>query len=290
MGIKQNRYAMEHGAHYSLERSKSIYYPDNSDNLEICLLFRAYKEAYDFSNFLSLWYINNPISVKIGDVSIQGQEHVNVVESDLHRVQLIHYDASDSESPVVSLEELAVAPSSISLASAFSLTNPVAKLQSIERPDLFNTLRPERAHIKSVKDCREADTDYDTKLIKDDNNLLALSSHFHQYFDGKNTIDGYLEAIPLIAIKPLQCDNVRTESCPDYPLLKLQRLDLAVECRNQEVGRIVKDRLKMGTKTVCHTTYETHILVENASITSACLDFKYKQTQELWNAHDETDL
>ncbi len=78
-----------------------------------------------------------------------------------------HYTASGSESTAASLEELhAAVPSAESFASAFSLSNPVARFQSIERPDLFNTLRPERAHIKSVKNCREADY---TKLIKNDN-------------------------------------------------------------------------------------------------------------------------
>ncbi len=54
-------------------------------------------------------------------------------------------------------------------------------------------------------------------------------------------------------------------------------------------GERVKDRLKMGTESLCSTKYKTHIHVEDARIVCACLDFKYKQTQEIWNAHDEND-
>ena len=283
------RYAQEHVAHYSLERSKSIYYPDNSNDLEVCLLFRAYIDAGKFGAFLGHWYLNNPISVKFGDVSVnEVQKVVYVAESDLHPVLLEHYNADGSDSPVQSLEKLhAAVPPPESSASAFSLSNPVAKLQSIERPDLFNTLRPERAHIKSVKDYKEADTEHDKQLQQDSNNLLALSSDVHHYFDGRNTTDGYLESIPLIAIKPAEYGRFRNETCPEYPLLKRQRLEVVVECRNREVGKIVKNRLKTGTESLSPTQYKTHIHVEDASITCACLDFKYKQTMEIWKAHDE---
>ena len=282
------RYAEEHKARYSLEHSKSIYYADDSNNLEISLLFRELAEADSFAVFLGHWHFNNPIAVKSGDVSVQeGQKVVYVVESDLRKVLLVHYNASDNESPVASLEELV--PSSESHASAFSLTSPVAKLQSIEHPELFSTLRPIKCHIKSKSDCRKGDSDSDNNLIDNESNLLALSRDLHDYFDGMMTIDGEagISDIPMIAIKPPEeHDDFRDEMCGEPPL-KRKRVELVVECRNEEVGVIVEKRLKMGTEKLSATEYKTHIHVADASITCACLDWKYKKTCETWNFYDE---
>ena len=89
---------------------------------------------------------------------------------------LSYYDATDSESPIQTLEELAVVPSSESNVSALSKNSPLAQLQRIERPDVFaNYDRPIKCHIKPRKDFKE--------LINNENNLLAMSRNFYNFFD-----------------------------------------------------------------------------------------------------------
>ena len=68
-----------------------------------------------FSTFLSQWYLNNPMAVQYGDVSVEDDlEVVYVAKSILKRVYLSHYNATKSESPVQTLDDLATAPSSVS--------------------------------------------------------------------------------------------------------------------------------------------------------------------------------
>lgn len=59
-----------HQAAYSLDRSKSIWYDEGSNNLEINLLFESKSSAIIFRAFLVQWYLNNPV-VKSCDVSVE---------------------------------------------------------------------------------------------------------------------------------------------------------------------------------------------------------------------------
>ena len=59
-----------HQAAYSLDRSKSIWYDEGSNNLEINLLFESKSSAIIFREFLVQWYLNNPV-VKSCDASVE---------------------------------------------------------------------------------------------------------------------------------------------------------------------------------------------------------------------------
>lgn len=274
------RHAQEHGARYSLDRSKSIYYSDDdSNNLEIVLLFCERVEADSFANFLSLWYLNNPLLVQPGDILVQDSiKIVHVVGSDLIKVLLSHYDATESESPIQTLKELSVIPSSDSHISAFSLKSPTAEFQSIERPETFSCKRPIKCHIKPRSDFK--------KLINNENNLLAMSRDFHDYFDGMMTVDCEtgINDIPMIAIKPPEEHNCEDELVSG---MKRKRVELVVECRNREIGGIVEKSLKMGSVKVSDTQFKTFVHVEDAITFCDCLDWKYKNACEIWKAVDE---
>ena len=80
------RHAEEHEAYYSLDHSKSIFYNDSNDFCSVT------KEK--LCTFLSQWYLNNPMAVQYGDVSVEDDlEVVYVAESILKRVHLSHYNA-----------------------------------------------------------------------------------------------------------------------------------------------------------------------------------------------------
>ena len=60
----------------------------------ISLLFCDKGKANMFCTFLSQWYLNNPMAVQYGDVSVEDDlEVVYVAESILKRVHLSHYNA-----------------------------------------------------------------------------------------------------------------------------------------------------------------------------------------------------
>lgn len=145
--------AEEHQAYYSsLDRSKSIWYDDDSADLHIALWFPGTlvpyllppSKAIDFHFSLGTWYLRNPLMVKSGHLTVEREIEGFLVEvGELSRVLLQDYDAGDSNSPLQSLEEFQGCIASVtSCASALSLTSPVALLQSIERPELFVLLRP----------------------------------------------------------------------------------------------------------------------------------------------------
>lgn len=174
-------------------------------------------------------------------------------------MRLSDYDATDSESPIQTLEELAVVPSSESNVSALSMNSPLAQLQMIERPEVFTCSRPIKCHIKPKKDFK--------KLINDENNILAMSRNFHDYFDGMMTVDcetGNID-IPLIAIKPPGKREFREEMVGNLQL-KRKRVEVVVECRGEAVGEIVGKQLKMGTERLSATQYKTPLHVENPVI------------------------
>ena len=58
-------------------------------------------------DFLTMWYIENPVVVKLKDVSVEEELKVMYVEEcKLHRVFLAHYDPEGSDSPIQSLGQL----------------------------------------------------------------------------------------------------------------------------------------------------------------------------------------
>ena len=189
--------------------------------MNVALLFRERSEADSFLVFVRHWYLNNPLIVQPGDVIVEDEKVTYVVESDLKKVHLSDYDP-DSESPIEALEELAVVPSSESNVSALSMNSPLAQLQRIERPEVFTLNRPIKCYIKPKKDSKE--------LINNENNPLAMSWNFHDYFDGMMTEDcetGNID-IPLIAIKPPEKRDFRDELVGNPPL-KQKRVEVVVK-------------------------------------------------------------
>ncbi len=103
-----NREAENHDAHYSLDRNKTIWYNDDSDDLQIAVLFPeglSYSpKAYSFQTFLGQWYLENP-AVRPGAVSVERKMEVKyVAESDLLRVMLSDYDGGNYDTSIRSLD------------------------------------------------------------------------------------------------------------------------------------------------------------------------------------------
>ena len=274
------RHAEEHRAYYSLERSKSIFYNDDDDDLQIILLFREERSADLFRTFLSQWYLNNPLVVRYGDVVVEEDVKVLYIHyPSMERVELAHYTATESDSPIQTLEELHRVPTSDSHVSALSFGTPIAQFQCLERPEIFTHRQPVQCHIKPRKDFK--------RLVSNDNNQLGLSREFHDFFDGTITIDqkSGKNNVPLFAIKPPERGDFKEEVIGSPPL-KRKRVEVVIECRDDTVGDKVSKHLKMGSKKMSGTQFKTFVHVEDAKMFCDCLEWKYKDTCKRWEEAD----
>lgn len=93
------RNAEEHLACYSLNHSRSISYDENSEDLQITLLFDDKDNARHFHTFLDHWYLNNPMAIKSGDVLVEKEiTTVHIPSSHSFRdVHLSDYVAESSD-------------------------------------------------------------------------------------------------------------------------------------------------------------------------------------------------
>lgn len=268
------KYADEHRAYYSLDRSKSVWYHDNSPDLYIALFFRTIAEASDFHCFLRIWHQKNPLVVKSGDEEIENM----VVEIDeLSRVLLCHCVAEDSESPMQSLNEFDACQSSIF--SVVSISTPLAQFQSFEDMD---TLRGFKPYICLIKPKAKFDN-----IKHEEYNKVAASWPFHQMFDGLNTYD--LETgennLPLVAIKPLKT-SIREENVGEPPR-KRKRVEVELEYRNSEFAQ--KNVLKPGSTRISDVKWKTFVHVDDEKKFCECLEWKNDDTRRKWMQADEFD-
>jgi len=134
-GIRSSvyRHSEVHQAYYSLDHSKSIWYNEGSDDLQIALLFDSEDKAKSFRTFLDHWYLNNPMVVKPSDVSVvRDVKEVCVAKSDLKDVILSDCEGSEYDSPIQTLADFQAVQSSSY--STISEDHALAQFQSIEQP------------------------------------------------------------------------------------------------------------------------------------------------------------
>lgn len=273
------RYAEEHHAYYSLDRSKSIFYNDDDDDLQITLLFCEQKCADSFCTFLSLWYLNNPLVVKYGDVVVENVAILYISHKILERVKLAHYTTAESDSPVQTLEALHTVSTSDSHVSGFSLGSPIEKLQCLECPKTFPCRRLVKCRIKPRSRFKELECNGD--------NQLAMTGEFRDMFDGKMTIDEKSgeEDIPLFVIRPPKRRDF-SEELIGSPPLKRKRVEVVIECRDDVVGEMVNQHLKMGSEKLSGTQFKTFVHVADPNVFCDCLEWKYKDSCKRWEAAD----
>ena len=142
-------------------------------------------------------------------------------------VKLAHYTATESDSPVQTLEELRTVPTLDSAeVSALSFSTPVAQFQCIECPELFLLRHPVKCRIKSQCWFKE--------LKNNDNNLFACNE---QRISCMTTIDQKSgdNNMPLFAIKPPEKCDFKEELVGSSPV-KRKRVEVVIECRDDGVG------------------------------------------------------
>ena len=271
--------AEEHQAYYSsLDRSKSIWYDNESADLHITLWFKEESKANELHCSLGTWHLRNPL-VKSGDLIVEEKIEEFLVEAgELSKVLLCHYNAGDSESPVGSLKEFHGCPSSVD--STVSLSGHFAQLQSIEDMSTFTLCKPYSCHIKPRRF---------KALENDENNKLAASwTPFHQCYDGLKTEDtktGHLN-LPLLALNPLEDIEIKEEMVGSPPI-KRRRVEIEVEYRSTEVAESIQ--LKEGSTKISDLKWKTFVHVEDPKTLCECLKWKYNDTIKKWKEADKFD-
>ena len=281
------RNAEEHLACYSLNHSRSIWYDEGSENLQITLLFENKDNARRFRTFLDHWYLNNPMAVKSGDVLVEKEiAMVHVPSShNLIDVQLSDYVAGASDSPVQSLIEFMTLPSSVSSAVSIvsDMDDPLYKYQSLERPQEFSETgtKPYRCHLKPKAKF--------AKLANESNNQLAGTWLFHQWLDGLHTFADEEDDVPILALKPVT-DNIDEVFFPGPPPTKRSRVDIIIEFRESNKADLFESHLKEGSKRIDDKKLQTFVHVSNPAVFCDCLQWKYEDTINKWNGGDDDSL
>ena len=273
------RHAQAHLAYYSLDYSRSIWYDEGSENLQISLLFTTERDALRFRSFLEHWYLDNPMVVKSGHISVEKDiavVHVPI-SNKVKAVQLCDYDPGDSESPVQSLGMFQASSSSSvsSTCSAVNLDDPLFKYQCLERPQELYKLRPYCCYLKSRSKF--------PKLVNDPNNELAGTWCFHQWLDGTNTQDD----VPILALKPLT-DSFEPVMFPGPPPIKRSRVDIIIEFRESNDADFFVHRLKDGSTRISEKQLQTYVHVSDAATFCDCLKWKYEDTIKRWNRDEDS--
>ena len=283
------RHAEEHVAWYSLNHSRSIWYDEGSEDLQITLLFGNEEGAYRFRTFLDHWCLNNPLAVKWGDVVV-GDEIATVhipSNQNLRAVRLAEYVAETSDSPAQSILEFTTLPSSVSSEITYSVVSdmddPLYKYQCLERPQEFfvTGTKPYRCHLKPR--ARFA------KLTHEVNNQLAGTWLFHQWLDGLHTFADNDENIPILAVRPIK-ESIQSVYLPGPPPTTRSRVDIIIEFRESIKAEVFETRLKEGSKRIDDKKLQTFVLVSDPTIFCECLQWKYDDTIKKWNGEDEDSL
>ena len=287
-GIRAAAYksAEEHLARYFGSKENSFYY--DGDHLMISVIFlsadRAQAELFQTS--LNHWHFRNFLVGLHGKVQVDKKIQVlrlSEIPRDPQdpsapaipqRVLFGEYDGADSESPMQTLEDFMGSHASSSTDVVLK-EDDLVKFQSLESQDCFQVCGAYRMHIK---DKSKSSPD----LQANPNNLLAGSwTPFHQLFDGLGTPD----QVPKLAIR---FEKVHPEQIVVSETRKRQRVDVALEFRNEQVERLVAPRLKEGSEKNKQKDLEwlSFVYVEDVDTFKKCLNWKYKETKKKWKKSD----
>ena len=155
MGVRAAVYkaAINHHA-YASTYDRSIWYNDQSADLQISLMFKSEDHALSFRSFLELWHLNNPMVIRPGVLHIKKFEDTTFEVDQLSLVLWGDYHPADSESPLQTLQDFPHSHASLdSLSTTISTSDPIAQVQCIEKESEFAFLKPYKCHIKDKAYC-----------------------------------------------------------------------------------------------------------------------------------------
>ena len=266
-GIRGYIYKIAHsnnGYHIDEDRTASLKYVEA--DLHVQVAFEVKESALNFQRMLCALNSGEVIPGVKGIVNVSRKLSNEV---GLNIIWMSDYHSSDSASPPTSLLELGreTTPSETASASSVSSQSFLAKYQSIENPQVWRCIRPERLHLISKKVCNSSE---DYALYKNsEDNLISASRFFHEYFDGLNSDhELVIMSTGRVGDREMTQDGIRV------------RVFVILTFLRDEVRDALLPRLQVGTKVVSEELlqYEVSLLVKNPDTFTFCLNWKMKNT------------
>ena len=248
--------------------SCSIWYPDDSRDLHIKLLFLSKMDAHHF--IACLVNYNEGHTLLKGSIEIQKKLEVFSSEIEAEYIFKDEYVFAATESPENTREGI-LSTSEVSIAS-----NPVYQMRSVE--DLSKFIRHEKAekcHIAPLAFFSQYDTDPD--------NFIYESHLFHKFFDGdgKRRPDhahiGWGDSPKLM----LQYDG--TGSNHMFQGVRYHMIFVLIIFEEPEVARGMAGRWREGTTVVDDLTFRSFFYTTNVDHAVQYLAIKQKETKVRWS-------
>jgi hypothetical protein len=248
----------------------SIYYPDNSDDLEISVLFENKENAASFLNRMA----NYKESDQFRGGEIEFQRKFEIFESDEEATYILvtDYVKEHSDSPNNSRTD------TISVSEIPFTGDPLHSLCSLE--DLTQLPKGD-----TVFQCHIAPKAFFKEYKHDSNNIIFGSHIFHKYLDGDGRRLPKDKGVPPeLCLKFLGSGKKEFFSGVEYV-----RIDLEVEFRDPEIARVMEGRWREGTKTLGELKFKCYFYSKDASRVEKYIDIKRKETLRRWELDDIPD-
>ena len=265
---------VNHGFYYGT-KEKTFWYEEGSDDLNICVLFKAEESAMSFHSELGTLCLNHRF-LGLGREDVEVERKIEEIELDEEpeRIMFNDYDGSETDSPLQDLRYFQGSVSSLSLEGGVSWDDPKLLYMGLERPELFETSRSYKIHIKPKSSF--------PKLKNDENNIFYGSwTHFHQFYDGMNVVD----EIPTMVIKfEKECGIEYVGKSSE----KRHRVNVVIEFRGKGYEEDMAPHLKNGSEKIDELMWRSFLFVSDVETIKDCLDWKSKQTRILWDRMDDS--
>ena len=274
-GIRATVYkcAEKYHGRYRNSVGESIFYPNESSDLEVHLRFEEKRDAQDFLVELSRLRSEHH---RFHDMIEFEEEPLEVsVPNKANPVFFGHYVTTDSTSPeCLTFADLLTDYSKLTTV-VYDPTDPRISLCSLED---FRMLPPHQRLYK----CHIASKSGHAKYAKDmDNNIIYVTQVFHNYFDGVQTDSGDAE----IALQYDGCDGeftVLVDVVGTHE--KRYKVIVRIIFRNEAIAAFMKVRFRDFTEE-SPLELRSYLFVKDPEVAKAVLDIKFKETMAQWVVH-----
>jgi hypothetical protein len=248
-------------------RHETIWYPPESNDLSISVVFDARSDARDFLGQLATYSVSNRFrfGLQIAD------EVVPIACSDvLHSILVSHYIAAESSSP------LNTAILSDSVVSYHN--DPLKDMRSLEA--LNKVLYP-KEHIYG---CHIAQASRNRIYERDDDNIIYGSSIFHAYFDGDSKRPPLHSSIDWGTPPELAIEFVSASDTPYvYNGNPFYSIKVNIIFRSVDIAMAMEHRWREGTsKTEDELVYSSFFYANNVANVKKYLSIKMNEAKYRW--------
>jgi hypothetical protein len=264
-GARGNVYkALEnHQGLFSKTEGQLIKY--DGDDLAVKAYFYSKVEAMRFQTALNQWEIHKTLLL-IDGVEIDPPDPVLVTPPhDLTRYYLQQYKPNKSESPCQELNQLELYRLSVPITEAVEPTDPIAIYQSLDV--CVGRTKPYKCHLKDKAKFKA--------VAGDPNNILAASWALHQMLDGLNHYDEM--SVVKLSILSVSGERIAAQD---------NRYAVTLQLEFFEQVDAAAFQAKPGAKRVNERTWQTVVHVQDKDKFAMYVDWKGKDTQSQWDAHE----